>query len=152
VAVERGETKLSQARFGIPSEVQGGGEPVSITYRFEGDLLFTTIEGTTSYEDVKAYLDELVLDPRFRPGMPGVVDCRRVKSLFSIRDLRRTAADARARPQMQVPGRSAVLASSNIVYGLLRMYEVFNEGNPSEIRVFREPGPAMKWLRGEDDE
>lgn len=124
---------------------------MAITYHFEGDFLFTIIEGETSYQDVKAYLDALVVDPQFRPGMPGIIDCRRVKSLFSILDLRGTAADARARPQMQVPGRAAVLASSNIVYGLLRMYEVFNEGNPSEIRVFRQPGEAMAWLKPEDE-
>ena len=125
---------------------------MAITYRFEGEFLYTTIEGETSYEAVKAYLDELVVEPRFRPGMPGIIDCRRVTSLFSILDLRRTAADARTRPQMQVPGRAAVLASSNLIYGLLRMYEVFNEGNPSEIRVFREPDKAMEWLRGKEIE
>jgi hypothetical protein len=128
---------------------------VAITYRFEGEFLYTTIEGETGYEEVKSYLDELMVDPAFRPGMPGVIDCRRVKSLFSILDLRRTAADARTRPQMQVPGRAAVIASSNIIYGLLRMYEVFNEGNPSQTRVFREPGPAMEWLKrphGDEDE
>jgi hypothetical protein len=125
---------------------------VAITYRFEGDFLFTTIEGPTSYEDVRTYLDGLLVDPGFRPGMPGLIDCRRVKSLFSISDLRKTAADAKLRPQLQVPGRAAVLASSNLIYGLLRMYEVFNEGNPAEIRVFREPEEAVRWLRGEGDE
>ena len=125
---------------------------MAISYHFEGDFLFTTIEGETTYEDVKAYLDALVEDPRFRAGMPGLIDCRRVKSLFSIADLRRTAADARKRPQLQVPGRAAVLASSNLIYGLLRMYEVFNEGSPSEIRVFRKPEEAMAWLRHQDEE
>ena len=126
------------------------------TYRFEDEFLFTTIEGETGYEEVKKYLDDLMLDPGFRPGMPGVIDCRRVTSLFSILDLRRTAADAKTRPELQVPGRAAVLASSNIVYGLLRMYEVFNEDNPAQTRVFRELEPAMAWLKGprgeEDDE
>ena len=122
---------------------------MAISYRFEGDFLYTTIEGETGYEDVKAYLDALIEDPAFRPGMPGLIDCRRVKSLFSITDLRRTASDAKRRPELQVPGRSAVLASSNLVYGLLRMYEVFNEGNPAEVRVFRRPEEAMAWLKGE---
>ena len=125
---------------------------MAIKYHFEGDFLFTTIEGPTGYEDVKTYLDALMQEPRFRPGMPGLIDCRTVKSLFSISDLRKTAADAKSRPQMQVPGRAAVLASSNLIYGLLRMYEVFNEGNPAEIRVFREPDEAMRWLKGEADE
>jgi hypothetical protein len=125
---------------------------VAITYHIEGDFLFTTIEGETGYADVKAYLDGLMADPGFRPGMPGLIDCRRVKSLFSIADLRRTAHDARRRPQLQVPGRAAVLASSNLIYGLLRMYEVFNEGSPSQIRVFRKPEEAMAWLKSGADE
>ena len=98
--------------------------------------------------DVKRYLDTLFADPRFRPGMPGLIDCRGVKSLFSISDLRKTAADAKRRPEMRVPGRAAVLASSNLVYGLLRMYEVFSDGDPVEIRVFRKPEEALAWLRG----
>jgi hypothetical protein len=121
---------------------------VAITYRFEGGYIYTTIEGETGYADVKAYLDTVLRDPRFRPGMPSVVDCRGVKSLFSISDLRKTAADARSRPEMSVPGRVAVLASSNLVYGLLRMYEVFSDGQPVEMRVFRQPEEATAWLTG----
>jgi hypothetical protein len=125
---------------------------VAITYRFEGEFLFTNIEGETSFDDVRLYLDRLLEDPRFRPGMPGLIDCRRVRSVFSILDLRRTADESRKRPQMQVPGRAAVLASSNLIYGLLRMYEVFNEGNPSETRVFRKLDEAIAWLKGETKE
>jgi hypothetical protein len=32
-----------------------------------------------------------------------------------------------------------VRASSNLIYRLLRMDEVFYEGSPSEIRAFRKP-------------
>ncbi|HVZ74834.1 MAG TPA: hypothetical protein VHJ20_20775 [Polyangia bacterium] len=110
-----------------------------------------TIEGATSYEDVKAYMDLVVKEPKFRPGMPAIVDCRRVKSLFSISDLRKTAADARARPEMKVRGRVAVLASSNLIYGLLRMYEVFSEGTPNEMRVFRQPEEAFAWLKSREE-
>lgn len=119
-----------------------------ITYRFEGRYIYTTIAGETGYADVKAYLDTVVKDPLFRPGMPSIVDCRGVKSLFSISDLRKTAADTRSHPEMSVPGRVAVIASSNLVYGLLRMYEVFSEGQPVRIRVFRQPEEATAWVNG----
>jgi hypothetical protein len=122
---------------------------LSISYRFEGGILRTTIEGETGFEDVKRYLDTLLADPGFTPGMPGLIDCRKVKSLFSIKDLRRTAADTSNRPEMRVPGRAAVLASSNLIYGLLRMYEVFSEGQATKIRVFRQPEEAMAWLLSE---
>jgi hypothetical protein len=141
---------MSQTGFeseeSIPRGVEVGGAPV--TYRFEGDLLLTTLEGPTGYEDVHRHFNKLCADPCFRPGMPALIDCRRVQSLFSISDLRKVAADVRSRPEMSVPGRAAVLASSNLVYGLLRMYEVFSDGDPVEIRVFRKPEEAMAWLLG----
>jgi hypothetical protein len=124
---------------------------VAITYHFEGDFLYTTIEGATNYGDVKAFMDAVVIEPKFRPGIPAVIDCRKVKSLFSISDLRKTAADARQRPEMKVRGRVAVLASSNLVYGLLRMYEVFSEGTPNEMRVFRQPEDALAWLKSREE-
>jgi hypothetical protein len=123
-------------------------DAVPITFQFDNGILFSTIDGETGFDDVASYLDRLLVDPAFVPGMPGVIDCRTVKSLFSISDLRRMAADVRQRPQLQAPGRAAVLASSNLVYGLLRMYEVFSDGDPVEIRVFRRPEEAMAWLRG----
>ncbi len=48
--------------------------------------------------------------------------------------------------------KKCVIASSNLVYGLLRMYEVFSEGNPVRIRVFRQPDEAMAWVNGLEDE
>ena len=124
---------------------------MAITYHLEGDILYTTIEGATGYADVKAYMDLVIAEPWFRPGMPSIVDCRQVKSLFSISDLRKTAADARERPEMKVRGRVAVIATSNLIYGLLRMYEVFSEGGPSEMRVFRQPEEGLAWLKSKDD-
>jgi hypothetical protein len=124
---------------------------VSITYHFEGDFLYTTIEGATTYLDVKAFMDTVVAEPKYRPGIPAIIDCRKAKSLFSISELRKTAADARQRPEMKVRGRVAVLASSNLVYGLLRMYEVFSEGTPNEMRVFRQPEEAFAWLKSQED-
>ena len=111
-------------------------------------MMFATLDGPTGYQDVRRFLDKLFADPRFRRGMPSLIDCRRVKNLFSIADLRKTAADHKRRPELKVPGRAAVVASSNLIYGLLRMYEVFSEGAAVEIRVFRKPEEALAWLRG----
>jgi len=121
---------------------------VPISYRFDKGFLFATLDGPTGYEDVRRFWDTLFADPQFRPGMPSVIDCRPVQSLFSIGDLRRMADESKKRPELQVPGRAAVLASSNLVYGLLRMYEVFTEGDPVQIRVFRKADEAMLWLTG----
>jgi hypothetical protein len=141
---------MSQTGFengdSIPRAVQISVEP--ITYGFEGDMMYATFDGPVGYADVRAFLDKLFVDPQFRRGMPCLIDCRRVKNRFSIADLRRTAVEHKRRPEMNVPGRAAVVATSNLIYGLLRMYEVFSEGAAVEIRVFRKPEEATAWLRG----
>jgi hypothetical protein len=143
------DTGADSSDEAVERQVEAGGVP--ITYRIEGDLLLTRIEGPTGYEHVRRYLDTLFADPRYQTGMPGLIDCRGVKSLFSVADLRRLAADVRNRPQLRAKSKSAVIASSNLVYGLLRMYEVFSEGDPVEMRVFRKPEEAMAWLRGQEE-
>lgn len=40
----------------------------------------------------------------------------------------------------------ACLVSSDIGFGMGRMYEVFSEDLPQQVRVFREMGEAEKWL------
>jgi hypothetical protein len=144
-----GETGFDSSDEAIARRVKVGG--LTITYRIEGDLLLTRIEGPTGYEDVRRYLDTLFADPRYMTGMSGLIDCRGVKSLFTVADLRKLAADIKHRPELRARSKSAVIASSNLVYGLLRMYEVFSEGDPVEMRVFRKPEEAMAWLLGQEE-
>ena len=47
-------------------------------------------------------------------------------------------------------GRSAAVVSSDLIYGLVRMFELSVKGMKDlEIRVFRETEPALDWLREE---
>ena len=46
------------------------------------------------------------------------------------------------------PGRVAILADTDLVYGLSRMYEVFRSSDRSEYRAFRDEDRATDWLRG----
>jgi hypothetical protein len=51
-----------------------------------------------------------------------------------------------------VPGRCAVLAGSDVVFGLLRVYEAFSDGAPVTVRVFRDRNRALAWLKDERQE
>ena len=46
-------------------------------------------------------------------------------------------------------GRFAMVAPSDVGYGLMRLGSVVTEDAGVETAVFREIGPAMQWLRGE---
>lgn len=64
-------------------------------------------------------------------------------------DLRRIVEYGSARDRE--PGRVAILADSDLVYGLGRMYEVFRSSDRSEYRAFRVEDRALEWLRGGRD-
>lgn len=119
---------------------------MAISYRIIDGIVFTDMEASFSLDDVRVYLAAVMTDPSYRNGMPSLVDCRRVTALLSPEELRVIAADIGKLTTAPVSGRCAVLASSDVVFGLLRMYEVYSDGAPVEVRAFRDQNEAMAWL------
>ena len=74
------------------------------------------------------------------------MDCRKVKALMKPEDLRVIAADIEKMTVVPAPGRCAVLAGSDVVFGLLRMYEAYSDGSPVEVRAFRDAAEARAWV------
>lgn len=120
---------------------------MGISYQIVDGIVFTTMEATLSLDDVRAYLVTVLADPAYQPGMPSLVDCRKVTALLSPAELRAIAADIGSTTAAPVTGRCAVLAASDVVFGLVRMYEAYSEGAPIEVRAFRDYDQAMAWLR-----
>ncbi len=42
--------------------------------------------------------------------------------------------------------RRAIVADKDITFGMARMYEVFREDAPEEIKLFRDIAEARRWL------
>jgi hypothetical protein len=120
---------------------------VGISYQIVDGIVFTTMEATLSLGDVRVYLAAVLADPAYHAGMPSLVDCRQVTALLSPADLRTIAAEIANITTAPVAGRCAVLAASDVVFGLVRMYEAYSEGAPVEVRAFRDYDEAMAWLR-----
>jgi hypothetical protein len=77
--------------------------------------------------------------------MSTLIDCRGVKTLLSSDDLRAIAQDLR-KTDLSERGPTAMIAGSDAVYGLLRMYEAFTDRSPAQIRAFRDEAEARAWL------
>lgn len=119
---------------------------MAISYRIVDDMVFTEMGASFSLDDVRAYLAAVLGDPSYRSGMPSLVDCRHVTALLSPADLRVIAADIASVTTAPVSGRCAVLAATDVVFGMVRMYEAYSDGAPVEVRAFREKNEAMAWL------
>lgn len=81
----------------------------------------------------------------FREATPDIGDLK-----GQLRRLVKTSDRAR---ELRSDGKTALIASSDLVYGLLRMYQTFAElrGLAHKVRVFRAMEEAHQWLDvGED--
>ncbi len=86
----------------------------------------------------------LSCDPDFVPNYRQIFDLR------GVTDLELTSTDLRERVANDVFGggsRRALVASSDLVFGMARMYQLLAaDENTDEIRVFREMSDAVRWL------
>lgn len=48
---------------------------------------------------------------------------------------------------MHPTGARSVVAPRNLIFGLTRMYQVFNERTPAALRVFSDLDPAIEWTQ-----
>jgi hypothetical protein len=53
-------------------------------------------------------------------------------------------------PDARAIGKTALIVDQDFMFGLARMFETLAETLPAEVRVFRDGGKAMAWLRGDE--
>lgn len=118
--------------------IEFGGAPQDVTIRTSGPA---TAEGLI------AFVNELVADARFRPGMAVLVD----HSDLDARPL--TGADIRAMADVVIKlderigtSRVAILVPNPLTFGYARMYELHAAETQLHSRVFYSRDDALKWL------
>lgn len=92
------------------------------------------------------YAQRVAADPDVLAGRDELVDLRAVDGArMSSAGLRQLAGVFEAHEKGE-PGRVAIVASSDLAFGLSRMYQAFRSQSMSEIRVFRDLDEACRWL------
>lgn len=121
-----------------------------VDYAIQNGILRLTLSGASAPGDLAAAVSA-ALDDQGRPMLRGML----LDARGSTSAARRTTAEIRAiagdlaHHAEDFGGRLALLATSDVVYGLMRMGEVwFQAGGDAFSRVFRDEGEAMAWLDG----
>jgi TPR repeat protein len=124
--------------------------PITFQIDPERRIVFARGLGVLSDEDVFEYQRTVWSREDIR-GYNELIDMRGVEqiglpSMDRVRDLANLSAemDAGARG-----AKFAIVASSDLAFGLGRMYEAYRGMNPrsgKEVKVFRDPEEALKWL------
>jgi len=111
-----------------------------------------TIEliGAVGPEEVAEAIGSIRREPTYRVDAPRLYDVREVEDSIDTSALRSLAH--RKEFIGSVDGaRSAIVVSRDITFGIARMYQTWMEGQPVEVRVFRDVDEARAWLVGAAD-
>ena len=109
-------------------------------------LIVSWASGELTEVELDDHLAELTNDPAFNGSYDQIADLReitslRISSTFVKRKSLHTAHTDRSR--------RAFVASSDVVFGTSRMFQILADEHPDEVRVFRDLDDALVWL-GQD--
>jgi hypothetical protein len=119
---------------------------VPLCYKIDKErkLVMSTGSGVVTMAESLAHQDNLLKDPDFAPSFSQLMDLTHVTELqLGTEDVRRIAQ----RPIFSGDSRRAIVASRDVVFGVLRMFEIFREHlGETGIRVFRNLDEALAWV------
>jgi hypothetical protein len=114
----------------------------------ERRLITSTASGVITLPEIWAHQEKLDKDPDFDPSFAQLLDVTQVTKLkLSSEDVRRVAESN----TLSTNPRLAIVATSSLVYGMARMFQIFREMKGEEkTRVFRDRDEALAWVLGND--
>jgi hypothetical protein len=124
----------------------------SFTWGGDPEDVLLTVSGEASAPEFVAITDELVTDPRHRPGASMIFDYRELDlSTTSAATLRALAASIATRRDRIGAARIAIVFSRAVDFGVYRMFAAFSENQTSVVGgQFWSLEEARAWLRGLD--
>jgi hypothetical protein len=120
-----------------------------MNYRIDPErrLVLTRGWGELSTRELADVMRRIRLDPRFDPTYRSLGDLREVTTITV--DTMATAQTA-ASPLFADGTRRAIVATSEVAFGMARMFASFSERSGQEVRVFRDISLAEAWLDEQD--
>jgi hypothetical protein len=117
--------------------------PMTFTIDPARKVVFTTVSGELTEQDLRDHQEKLLSDPQFNPEYSQLMDATPLKTvrLTSLS----TERLLRTRPFKQ-SARCAVIAESDLAYGISRMIELHCEARGIPFRGFRKRAEAEAWL------
>ena len=121
--------------------------PIDLRIDRDAGILYTTIRGEVTVDEIVDAFNKLFQSPDFRPGLSGLADLRESRITSSLSNVRRLAELMIENRDRIGPSRTAIVVDSDIDYGMARMFEVFAEQSMAETQVFKDIDQAMIWLK-----
>jgi len=120
-----------------------------ITYKIdsESNSIRTNCVGDVTLAEVLDHFRVLEADPSLPDGLDVLLDLSGMTSLPNSNQLR-SAAERIGQLRSKVSwGICAIVANSEVLFGMIRMFEVYAEDFFAATRVFRKLSDAEAWFR-----
>jgi len=110
-------------------------------------LVCASAWGVLDYDSVIEPLRALLNDDRFGPGYRFLVDFRELES-FDLRaeDFVRINGEASESLHMIAGATTAVVVGSDVIFGMMRMYQQLATELPARMEIFRDFDEAREWI------
>ena len=116
--------------------------PVDHTIDAEQGIVFTSLSGNVTFAEFSLHLNALAAETSFRPDMrellishDAATDEFDISQIMSFKQSHVWGENARR----------ALVADSELAYGLFRMFQITADGAHGEIRLFRDIAAARLW-------
>jgi hypothetical protein len=125
---------------------------ISFVYDAETRRRIALFVGAIGDRELFEAYDALLHDPTYDPSVDDLIDLRGVTHMaVTGAGLHRLIALYDDRPSSGHQTRAAIVAPSDVLYGVSRMFQTLRgDGNPDEVEVFRTLGDATSWLERRD--
>lgn len=110
-------------------------------------LVVTTAFGEVNGQELIENLLNLANDTAFDPTSNHIFNTKQVKSVDVAPAVLKRLAGIEL---FADTSRRAVVASSDVIFGLARIYEAYRDVSTDRLRIFREYDQAMSWLQEEN--
>ena len=119
-----------------------------VLYRIDPELnrIVTECRGETTLRDVIGHFDELEIDPGCPEGADVLLDLSEMTNLPNVGQMRQAAQRATQASRRVRFGSIAIVAGSEEILAMARVFESFTERLFLRSAVFRSREAAEKWL------
>ena len=119
-------------------------------YDQERNILHIVLHGVFTVDEFSAILETITHAEEYPPDVPTLWDL----SALDAREVDISIAEKLIGIRKRYPERGstklALVASSDLAFGLSRMYEALSTDLPQSIRVFKDRAIAEQWLQEKD--
>ena len=110
-------------------------------------LATTTLSGAIEAREIRDAFEDMLAHPDFAPGMNSLWDLREAQlETISVEAVQRLVAFVAKHSEARGEGRAALVAESDVAFGICRIYEAFASALPTDVRAFRRLEEATEWL------